>query len=344
MRRFLKRDIILWFIYSVYLLILILPNLVVPESVVLLWYDKLFRACTIILFLYPAKLMAVYLGVPCLISKVVYNQGSWLTVCVKLLLSIIIGVVLYRMALYLYIYPYIYERSPDDGHFFSIGRFLSNFADLTVPMLLFGAIWMYDERLKADQEKTVLELQFLKNQTSPHFLFNALNGIFGLVRKNDQQAAPAIMKLSGILRYLLYETTSLKIAVQKELDVIHQYIDIQKLRFGNTLQLEIHENIQNSSFEISPGLLLPLIENAFKFGFSDALNVIYIEMKIEMKVDGQFSFEVKNHLSKSNDAEIGGLGLKNLTRRLQLEYPDDHQFLTKKEDGNFVAQLHLKLQ
>lgn len=344
MRRYLNRDIILWLIYSVYLLILILPNMILPENGVFHWYDKLLRACTIILFLYPAKLMAVYLGVPSLIRKVVYNQASWIVVFGKVLLSIVIGVVLYRMALYLYIYPYIYERSPDDGQFFAIGRFLSNFADLTVPMLLFGAIWMYDERLKADQEKTVLELQFLKNQTSPHFLFNALNGIFALVRKNDEKAAPAIMKLSGILRYLLYETTSPRIAIQKELDVIHQYIDIQKLRFGSTLQLIIHENKHASQYMISPGLLLPLIENAFKFGFSDALNVIYIEIKIEMMEHGQFSFEIKNHLSASNPTDIGGLGLKNLSRRLQLEYPGDHQLLTKEENGYFIAQLHLRLQ
>ncbi len=344
MRPLFYRDITLWLIYSVYLFILILPNMILPENVILLWSDKIIYVCKIILFLYPAKLIAVYVGVPGLIRKIVYHQGKWPQVIFKLLLSVVLGVILYRLALYLYIYPYIYERTSDDGQFFTLGRFLSNFADLTVPMLLFGAIWMYDARLKADQEKAELELQFLKNQSSPHFLFNALNGIFGLVRKNDVNAAPALMKLSGILRYLVYETASAKISLQKEIDVVHQYIDIQKLRFGHTLQLTIRSMDATGDLMISPGLLLPLIENAFKFGFSDSLNVTIVDIHMEVIEDHQFSFIVKNHISESISNEVGGLGLKNLIRRLQLEYPDKHNFESKVENGLYIAHLQLFLK
>lgn len=318
--------------------------MILPENVILLWFDKIIYVCKIILFLYPAKLIAVYVGVPGLINKMVYNQGKWPLVILKLLLSVVLGVMLYRLALYLYIYPYIYERTSDDGQFFTIGRFLSNFADLTVPMLLFGAIWMYDARLKADQEKAALELQFLKNQSSPHFLFNALNGIFGLVRKNDVNAAPALMKLSGILRYLLYDTASPKILLQKELDVIDQYIDIQKLRFGNTLQLTLRSVDDAGDLMISPGLLLPLIENAFKFGFSDSLNVTFVDIHMEVIDDHQFLFIVKNHISESISYEVGGLGLKNLRRRLHLEYPGKHKFESKVENGLYIAYLQLFLK
>jgi len=344
MGRVLKRDIILWLIYSVYLLILIFPNLIMPENTVLAWENKLWNACTIIVLLLPAKIVSVYTAVPALIGRIVYKKGKWSTTILKLLISIIFGVILYRLALYAYIYPYIYERSADNEQFFAIGRFLSNFADLTVPMLLFGAIWMYDARLQADQEKTALELQFLKNQTSPHFLFNALNSIFGLVRKNDENAAPALMKLSGILRYLLYETSVQKISLNKELEVIHQYLDIQKLRFGNTLQLCINSLNVSQELMISPGLLLPLLENAFKFGFSDQLNVIFVDIQMEIKENIEFSFVVKNHVSVSTQNEVGGMGLKNLNRRLQLEYPDAHTFESKTEDGLYIAHLKLFLR
>lgn len=344
MTQFFHRDILLWLTYTLYLLILILPNLILPDNVSFLWFEKLIYACTIILFLYPAKLVAVYAGVPGLIKKIVYNQDKWYIVILKLLLSIITGVILYRLALYFYIYPFLYKRATDDGQFFTFGRFLSNFADLTVPMLLFGAKWMYDARLKADQEKTALELQFLKNQTSPHFLFNALNSIFGLVRKNDANAAPVLVKLSGILRYLLYETASPKIAMHKEFEVLHQYIDIQKLRFGNTLDLNINSVKFSLDLLISPGLLLPLLENAFKFGFSDKLNIIYIDIYMELIEEYQFSFIIKNHVSESNSDEVGGLGLKNLTRRLQLEYPQAHKFESKIENGTYIAHLKLNLK
>ncbi|MBK8622240.1 MAG: histidine kinase [Saprospiraceae bacterium] len=343
MERHIKRDIIFWLVYSVYLLLLIFPNLMLPEGVQLSVSEKLLRAVLVIVMVFPAKLMAVYAALPALIRKIVYGEGKWVWVMSKWVISILFGLALYRLALYFYIYPEIYQVRPDHQTFFVFGRFLSNFADLTVPMLFFGVIWMYDARSKADQEKKVIELQFLKNQSSPHFLFNALNSIYGLVRKNDPEAGPALMKLSGILRYLLYETTDHKIPLQKELEMVHQFLEIQKLRFGNTLELVVHpvEDVKNNM--IASGLLLPLLENAFKFGFSDVLNRIFVEISIEMKDDSCFLFVVKNHVSGSNFSETGGLGLVNLKRRLELEYPDAFTFETIKENKMYVVRLQINL-
>ncbi|MBK8517315.1 MAG: histidine kinase [Saprospiraceae bacterium] len=197
--------------------------------------------------------------------------------------------------------------------------------------------------MKADQEKAALELQFLKNQTSPHFLFNALNSIFGLVRKNDEQAAPALMKLSGILRYLLYESVVSKIALSKELLVVNEYLDIQKLRFGKTLQLSMTTLNDTNDLMISPGLILPLLENAFKFGFSDQLQCIIVDIQMTVNTGKQFMLTIKNHMSEANSSVIGGLGLKNLTRRLQLEYPNAHKYDVNSENGYYIVQLKLSL-
>lgn len=343
MNKGIRRDLVLWLIYSVYLFVLILPNLMMPENVSLPWSTRVVHVIIIIISLYPAKLVAVYLGVPTLIKKMVYNEGHWSSTMFKLGLSIILGVILYRTALYFIIYPYIYLMSTDSQTFFSIGRFLSNFADLTVPMLLFGAIWLYDTRLKADQEKAKLELQFLKNQTSPHFLFNALNSIFGLVRKNDDQAAPALMKLSGILRYLLYESVVNKIKLSKELQVIDEYLDIQKLRFGKTLQLSLNTVTDTNDLMISPGLLLPLLENAFKFGFSDQHQLIIVDIQMTINEVDQFIMTIKNYLSDAHLSDVGGLGLKNLLRRLQLEYPNAHHYEVKTDNGYYHVELKLSL-
>lgn len=344
MSRGVQRDILLWLIYSIYLLILLLPNLITPENSELSWSEKIIRVCLIIVFLFPSKLAVVYIGLPSFIDNIVYRVGNRIFVIVKLLASIIIGVLLYRLALYFYIYPYLYEKSAEYVQFFSFGRFLSNFADLTVPMLFFGAIWLYDARRKADQEKTELELQFLKNQTSPHFLFNALNSIYGLVRKNDINAAQALLKLSGILRYLLYETMDRKILLEKELEVVERYLDIQRLRFGNTLQLTTSTTQETKQLMISPGLILPLLENAFKFGFSDRLNGIFVDLVLEIKEDKTFSILISNHISESEKNEVGGLGLLNLKRRLEIEYPGTHQFESKMENGMYLAHLKLVLQ
>ncbi|MGB4837886.1 MAG: histidine kinase [Saprospiraceae bacterium] len=343
MKAVFKRDLVLWLIYSVYLFVLILPNLIMPKDTNLPWSVKVVHVLCIIISLYPSKLVSVYVGVPTLIKKIVYNEGYWSSTIIKLGISIILGVILYRTALYFIIYPYIYHMSTKSQDFFSIGRFLSNFADLTVPMLLFGAIWLYDTRLKADQEKAALELQFLKNQTSPHFLFNALNSIFGLVRKNDEQAAPALMKLSGILRYLLYESVVSKIALSKELLVVNEYLDIQKLRFGKTLQLSMTTLNDTNDLMISPGLILPLLENAFKFGFSDQLQCIIVDIQMTVNTEKQFMLTIKNHMSEANSSVIGGLGLKNLTRRLQLEYPNAHKYDVNSENGYYIVQLKLSL-
>src|SRR5690606_20047706 len=151
-------------------------------------------------------------------------------------------------------------------------RWLSNFAELCMPMLLFAGIWLWDEQRKTRQsarelelEKLKIELQFLKSQTNPHFLFNTLNNIYGLSRRSDPRAPEALLQLSQLLRYLLYECSSERVLLSKEIKMLEVYIELMQLRRSVPADIKIKSEISTPNWVIAPGILLPLMENAFKF-------------------------------------------------------------------------------
>jgi LytS/YehU family sensor histidine kinase len=200
--------------------------------------------------------------------------------------------------------------------------------------------------LEVEKEKISTELNFLRSQINPHFLFNVINTIYFQIDKKNSQARESVEKLSEMLRYQLYECTTDKIEIKKELDYIKNYVAVQTLRMekGSDIQLCIDEKISN--FKIAPLLILPIVENAFKHvsHFKDAgSNRIRISLcEYERQ---NFVVETENTYDKMNGTNIliqsGGLGVQNLKRRLELLYPGHHELNVQQQEDIYRTTLKI---
>jgi two-component system, LytTR family, sensor kinase len=213
----------------------------------------------------------------------------------------------------------------------------------------FSKSWIKNEKQKAVliEEKLSTELNFLKAQVNPHFLFNTLNNLYSMANKSDTpELAEGISKLSNLMRYMLYDSNHDKVPLKSEVDYIQSFIEIQKLRLSEEDDFLIHFNIEGDTDHIliAPMLLIPFVENAFKHGINfKESSIIKIELKI---ADSQLIFSVFNSNYKAdNEIEKGksGIGLNNLKRRLALLYPDSHSLDIKEEDEVHGAILKLNL-
>jgi len=189
-------------------------------------------------------------------------------------------------------------------------------------------------------EKRSAELDALKSQLNPHFIFNTLNNIYALAIKRSDQTPEAIAKLSGILDYVLYRCNNEYVSLTDEVNMIEDYIALERLRFGDRLEVSFINEVQKP-VEIAPLLFLTLIENAFKHGASQALDVSTIDLSLSA-TDGHITFEVSNSMPATrakNADHAPGIGLKNLRRQLDLLYPNIHGLDIKESEQRFTACL-----
>lgn len=192
-------------------------------------------------------------------------------------------------------------------------------------------------------EKLGAELKLLRSQLHPHFLFNTLNNIYALARKKSDAAPDAILKLSGLLRSMLYETEEDTIPIGKEVSFIEDYIALEKVRYSERLSLIVDKNIEDEARPITPFLLLPVVENAFKHGASEMRTASFIHISLQQQ-GGSFSFSVKNNFDGEQATTKPGshIGLYNLRRQLQLLYADHDLDITATGDI-FLVSLRINL-
>ncbi len=193
-------------------------------------------------------------------------------------------------------------------------------------------------------EKTITELSFLKAQINPHFLFNTLNNIYSLSLKKSDHAPEAIIILSDMMRYVLNDAQRDTVDLDMEIDYVSKYIELQKLRLTDMVTIEYEVSGQPDGLVIAPLILMPFIENAFKFGIStDEHCIIQISITI---ADGRLHLLVSNGLfSKDNQVEhSSGIGIVNARRRLELLYPDKHDLKIKpNKDNKYTVHLDINL-
>ena len=205
--------------------------------------------------------------------------------------------------------------------------------------------WFKNERQKKEMEaeKLASELAFLKSQVNPHFLFNILNNICSLARKKSDETENAIIKLSQIMRYMLQDSKDEKVSLEKEVEYLQSYIELQRLRLPEVVIIDFTTEGRPELFSIEPLLLIPFVENAFKHGVSYQ---DISEIKIRLICRGQaISFSVANHIAKHRDVGIeqgSGIGLKNVTRRLELLYPGKHQLHISDTGNQYNVQLDIQ--
>lgn len=200
----------------------------------------------------------------------------------------------------------------------------------------------YEKQL--EKEKLQSELNFLRAQTNPHFLFNTLNNLYVLAWKKSDKTADAIMMLSKILRFVLYECRAPRIRIADEAKVIEDYIELEKLRYNERLTVSYHQDIDNPEAPIAPLLLLPFVENSFKHGANTTANEANISINLKLH-NKQLSFSVIN-TAESEEMPAGqqGIGLANVRRQLDLMYTDKYRLETRLEHGRFYADLYLDLE
>jgi two-component system LytT family sensor kinase len=210
-------------------------------------------------------------------------------------------------------------------------------------VLKFTVDWFLNERIQRDLENQRLsaELSFLKSQINPHFLFNSLNSIYSLAYQKSDTTPEAILKLSEIMRYMLYECNDNKVELAKELQYLHNYIDLQKIRFGNKAFIDFEVNGEITNQYIVPLLLISFIENAFKHGIAnDPLSPIRLKINI---AEGNLYFFIQNKKHTHNRDASGGIGLNNVRRRLDLLYPGKYNLDIRDETDTYTCQLSLVL-
>ena len=190
-------------------------------------------------------------------------------------------------------------------------------------------------------EKQEAELNYLKSQTNPHFLFNTLNNIYSLARDKSDLAPESILRLSKILRFMLYETGGEYIAIEDELKIIDDYIALEKLRYDDTLNINFNYDIEDMKQALPPLLLIPLVENAFKHGVSETRNQPFIDIHLSVN-QRLLKFVVRNSTETNLIEMKENIGLSNLRRQLELLY-SDHDLSVQQSESVFDATLNINL-
>lgn len=196
------------------------------------------------------------------------------------------------------------------------------------------------------REKLEAELVFLKNQVQPHFLFNTLNSLYSLILKKSDQSLDVILKLSELLRYMLYETNSKSVDLQKEVDSIKSYLELEKIRYGDRIDLSFNIWGDIGLNQIAPMIILPFIENSFKHSTKGFDGNAWITIDLGIK-NNELKLNIENSIPQSgSDQEsiIGGIGLQNVKRRLSLIYPENHDLKITANEDSYSVHLNLKLR
>jgi len=201
------------------------------------------------------------------------------------------------------------------------------------------------QAMELNHKRLEAELQGLKNQLHPHFLFNTLNSLYALALKKSPETPDLILKLSQLLDYTLYQTRSSTVPLAAEIEVLEHYMDLERTRFDQRLDLEYHFEPVDDMLAVAPLLLLPLVENAFKHGAARVTENAWI--RIELTTDGdrlrfQVANAIPNHESNEVESPVHGIGLTNLRQRLEMLYPDRYQLEIARKHAEFTATLELK--
>lgn len=268
----------------------------------------------------------------------------------KLILSLVFTLFIFSWLGYLFltefIVPVIYSHLEIVG-IGGFGTLMNSFMDKIFAACIAIALneYLRSRELKERErsllkEKTEAELNFLKSQINPHFLFNTLNNIYALARKKSDDTPAAVLKLSKLLRFVLYGTESKFIPVSREIEFLNDYIDLQKIRFGRRLNVQFNYKADDPQTQIVPLILVPLIENAFKHGASQSTARSFIEINLQIKTR-KLNLAVANSFETAiQDKE--GIGLKNLQRQLELCYRE-YDLKTNPGEHIFHAELFIDL-
>ncbi|MEO6549932.1 MAG: histidine kinase [Ferruginibacter sp.] len=200
------------------------------------------------------------------------------------------------------------------------------------------------QTIEAQREQLTTELELLKSQVHPHFLFNTLNNLYAYTLERSEKAPEIVLKLSNLLRFMIYESRAASISLGKEVLLLQSYIELEQLRYGDRLDVSFTSSGVTNDKLIAPLLLLPFLENAFKHGTSRQIDQCWISFDLHAE-GSALQFKLVNSVDKEDKkvAADGGLGLQNVRRRLSLLYPGKHKLMVQSDEEVFIVNLELEL-
>ena len=227
--------------------------------------------------------------------------------------------------------------------------YMVSFLDWRVLVQIFGIYLVFTTLIKlsrswytlqnVEKENLSLELNSLKSQVNPHFFFNSLNSIYSLALKKDDSAPEVILKLSQLMRYMLYEVGEEKVALEKELKLMKAYVELQRLRADDSTRIDFNIEGDVAGKLIAPLLFFPLVENSFKHGIKGTSKEGFVNINLQM--EGQnLSLKISNNKGETDDVEegkFGGIGIENVKKRLKLIYPKSELIIEDKAESFNVA-------
>ena len=306
-----------------------------------LFEEYFVRAYLYVVVFHLTIISAVYFNLRMLANKYLKNSRFGLYLLSVLALAVVTAMLNFAL------FDYCIDKLFPSIFFISYFRFWESLVVVLAYLVFTIAIflvWQYAGMLISNREKAQNELSALKSQINPHFLFNNLNTIYSMASNNDARTKDVILQLSDFLRYVLYDTSSEYIPLEKEVEIIKTYIELQKARVNQQITSIILTVEGNSgNLQISPLLLLPLAENCFKHGIGKDPG----EIRIFIGVKGnQLLFRTENTISpreRNGDTENGGIGINNVEKRLNLIYPDRHSISYESREGIFRMELKIEL-
>lgn len=306
-----------------------------------LWHN-LFNVSVWLPVAIPYSYLMAYFIVPKFLLKEKFLQFSFVA-----LLWIIAGV-----AINFYYRIYVLIPAQEALHFKNIvkgGWQLTSYMLLLVhgTNVTFFKLFKYwfkkqQEWMQAEKEKITAELQLLKAQVHPHFLFNTLNNIYSFSLENSSKTPELILKLSALLSYMLYDCSKDEVRLEKEVEIMKNYIDLEKERYGNNIDISWMVAGEVNGKHIAPLLLLPFLENAFKHGTSEQVEKPWLSVDISANED-IVKCKIINSKNVNGSGKNGGIGIQNAMKRLEIIYPQKHELKINDEGNFFVVSLMVDL-
>jgi two-component system, LytTR family, sensor kinase len=293
--------------------------------------ERFFKGLHANMALLPVKLMFVYFITFFAIDRGIKKNKKIGLVIIEVTGMLLLTILLHRVITVYYVIPSVYHEPSDPKLLFDARRIFTAILDVgfvaggAVAMKLLRMYLLGKEReKKLVKEKLEAELKFLKTQTNPHFLFNTLNNIYALARKKSDNTAETVMKLSKLLRFMLYEARKNRISLGDEIHMIDSYLELEKIRYNERLKIRFDKHVDDASQEIAPMILLPFIENAFKHGAGETRfeSFICIDLKLQ---NGILHFSIENSKDEDDHKENAvheNIGLSNVRRQLHLMYKE----------------------
>lgn len=288
----------------------------------------------------------LYVSIPG-ISAGLQSMNRIVTGIILVFAGCVIG---YRLGSHYILYGEVYGGAIPDGNTFGIANVIVATMDIGFIAGLAATIkFVRIQLVGKEREKSLIkeklgaELKFLRNQTNPHFLLNTLNNIYGLARKKSDDTAEVVMKLSELLRFILYESSNDLITLAEEIKVVEDYLELEMIRYSDRLSVSFNKSLDGGGYRITPLLLLPFVENAFKHGISETRFESFIQIDISVK-NGQLRFCIENTKDNDQHSRNGtSIGLMNVKRQLELSYKD-YDLKVLNEDNLFTVNLFLNLE